>query len=55
MSIYSPDSEVFGAKVLYAAMIAISAFVLFAAVASTVPAAPAGQDARPTWRSCSPA
>lgn len=37
MSIYSSSGEVFGAKVLYGAIVALSAAILFAAVASTMP------------------
>ncbi len=42
MSTNSSDGEVFGAKVLYGVMIALSAAVLFAAVASTMPIPGAG-------------
>ena len=40
MSTFSSNGEVFGAKVLYGAMVAISAFTLFAAVAATTPGQP---------------
>lgn len=46
MSPYSSSGEVFGAKVLYAAMVAVSALVLFAAVASTLPGARPGAPAQ---------
>lgn len=42
MSPYSSENDVFGAKVFYAAMVAISTVVLFAAIASTLPVTPAG-------------
>jgi hypothetical protein len=37
MSTFSSNGEVFGAKVLYGLIIALSAAVLFGAVASTMP------------------
>ncbi len=40
MSIFSSDGEVFGAKALYGAMVAVSAVTLFAAVAATTPGQP---------------
>jgi hypothetical protein len=40
MSIFSSDGEVFGARVLYGAMVALSVFTLFAAVVSTTAGAP---------------
>lgn len=43
MSSYSSNGEVFGAKALYGVMVALSAAVLFAAVASTLPSNGSGQ------------
>jgi len=45
MFTYSSSGEVFGAKVLYGAIVALSAAILFAAVASTVPLGSAQQTA----------
>ena len=45
MSTFSSNGEVFGAKVLYGAMVAISAFTLFAAVAATTPSQQPAQHA----------
>jgi hypothetical protein len=45
MSIFSSDGEVFGARVLYGAMVALSVFTLLAAVASTTPRAPVAKSA----------
>ena len=45
MSTHSSSGEVFGARVLYGAMVALSAAILFTAVASTMPQASARQPA----------
>lgn len=45
MSGYSSSGEVFGANILYAAIIALSAAILFVAVASAMPQGPAKEPA----------
>jgi hypothetical protein len=42
---HSSSGKVFGARVLYGAIVALSAAILFTAVASTMPQGPARQSA----------